>query len=61
MELHDYKIAGGFLISMLITFSGADAFLKFCATAVFFGYTANKWWYMRQDRKNNKINKDEEN
>jgi heme/copper-type cytochrome/quinol oxidase subunit 4 len=42
-----------------MTFSGADAFLKFILTAVAIGYTTHKWYFMHLDRKNNKKNKDE--
>jgi len=58
--MEDIKIYGGFLFTFLFTLTTADAFLKFCLTAVFIGYTSYKWYCLWQDRKNNKVKKDEE-
>jgi hypothetical protein len=58
----DIKIFTGYFATIFtITFGSADAFLKFCLSAVVFGYTAHKWYFMFVDRKhrNKKIkNKD---
>jgi len=59
MTIEDFKIYTVNLFAFMMTFSGADAFLKFILTAVAIGYTTHKWYFMHLDRKNNKKNKDE--
>jgi len=62
MSVEDIKVYTLNLFAFSMTFSSADAFLKFLLTAIAIGYTANKWYFMHQDRKEGKRKQnDEEN
>jgi len=63
MTIEDFKIYTVNLFAFMMTFSGADAFLKFMLTAVAIGYTTHKWYFLhvdRKERKNNEKNKQDE-
>lgn len=57
MSLEDLKIGVVNLFAFAMTFSHADAFLKFILSAVAIGYTTHKWYLMHVNSKKN--NKDE--
>jgi hypothetical protein len=60
--LTDLKIlAGNFGVGLFVTFTDADAVLKFFLTAVVIGYTTHKWYYMYLDRKEKKESKNHNN
>lgn len=61
MDFNDFKIYMFNCFAMVVAFSEADAFLKFCLTAVVIGYTGHKWYLMYDDRRNKKDKDEEDN
>ena len=54
MTITDIKIYTLNAVTMALNFTNIDLGLKIVLTLVAIGYTANKWWYMVQEKRNKK-------
>ena len=54
MTITDIKIYTINAVTMALNFTNIDLGLKIILTLVAIGYTANKWWYMVQEKRNKK-------
>ena len=54
LSITDIKIYAINAIAMAINFANVDLGLKIVLTLVAIGYTANKWWYMVQEKRGKK-------
>ena len=52
LSVTDLKIYAVNAIAMAVNFANVDLALKIILTIVAIGYTANKWWYMVQEKRN---------
>lgn len=57
MQLTDLKVYALNALAISLSFSGIEIFLKIILLLLSIGYTATKWWEIRNNIKNNKNGK----